>query len=261
LILALAIPPLALAGSSAYAQEVASDVPAGIQFSKDLGRTDPSTEINITVHLKLSDKAAFDAAVDALYDPASPNFHQWMTNDDLKKFAPSEAQRSSVRAELAAHGLTILSTDILGFMIRARGTIANVESAFKTEIHQFEHNGIVYRANVRDIQLTGEAGNYVSSVAGIEGHQMRPLAVRAVDLRTHQPFPSVKVDTLPKNSGFPAGSTPDGLSAPETLMLEGTNGANAVYTGTVYDIDPNLIPDYLPSQLQTVLGLNEVYAA
>ena len=60
LIIALAISPLAVAGSSAYAQGVATDVPAGIQYSKDLGRIDSSTEINITVHLKLSDKAAFD---------------------------------------------------------------------------------------------------------------------------------------------------------------------------------------------------------
>jgi subtilase family serine protease len=88
LIIALVIPPLALVGSSAYAQAVATDVPAGIQSSKDLGLPDPSTEINITVHLKLSDKAAFDQAVEALYDPVSPTFHKWMTNDDLKKYAP-----------------------------------------------------------------------------------------------------------------------------------------------------------------------------
>jgi subtilase family serine protease len=56
-------------------------------------------------------------------------------------------------------------------------------------------------------------------------------------------------------------STPNPLSAPETLTLEGTNGANAVYTGTVYMLDPSLVADYLPSQLEAVLGLNEVYAA
>jgi subtilase family serine protease len=260
LIIALAISPLAVAGSSAYAQGVATDVPAGIQNSKDLGRVDSSTEINITVHLKLSDKAAFDKAVDALYDPASSTFHQWMTNDDLKKYAPSEAQRSTVRQELVAHGLTILSTDDIGFVIRARGTIANVESAFNTEIHQFEHDGIAYRANVRDIRLTGEAGNYVSSVAGIESHQMRPLAVRAVNPRTQQPLPSVQIDKVAAGSGFPAGSTIDCLSAPQTYVLQGSNNVSADYTGTVYMLDDSLICSYLPSQLQTALGLNEVYA-
>jgi subtilase family serine protease len=261
LLIALLIPPLAVAGSSAYAQTVATDVPAGIHLSKDLGRVDPSTEINITVHLNLSDKAAFDNAVDALYDPASPTFHKWMTNADLKKYAPTEAQRSSVRQELEAHGLKILSTDRLGFMIRAHGTIANVESAFNTEIHQFEHNGLTFRANVRDIRLTGEAGNYVYSVAGIESHQMRPLAVQAVNLRTQQPLPSVEIDKTVKAAGFPAGSTPNPLSAPETLTMPGTNGVSASYGGTVYLLDDSLIADFLPNQLETALGLNEVYAA
>ena len=260
LIIALAISPLAVAGSSAYAQSVASDVPAGIQYSKDLGRVDPSAEINISVHLKLTDKAAFDQAVDALYDPASSTFHQWMTNDDLKKYAPSEAQRSTVRQELVAHGLTILSTDEIGFFIRARGTVANVESAFNTEIHQFEHDGITYRANVRDIRLTGDAGNYVSSVAGIESHQMRPQAVRAVNPRTGESLPSVAIDKVAAGTGFPAGSTNDCLSAPQTYTLDGTNNVDAVYTGTVYMLDDSLICSYLPNQLQTALGMNEVYA-
>ena len=79
---------LAVGGSSPYAQAEATNVPAGIQLSKDLGLADPSVEINITVHLKLNDKAAFDKAVDALYDPASPTFHKWMTNADLKMYAP-----------------------------------------------------------------------------------------------------------------------------------------------------------------------------
>jgi len=105
-------------GSSAYAQ-VASNVPAGIQLSKDLGLADPAAEINITVHLKLNDKAAFDKAVNALYDHASPTFHKWMTNADLKKYAPTQAQQQIVRQELQNHGLTILSTDAAGFTIRA----------------------------------------------------------------------------------------------------------------------------------------------
>ena len=155
---AVAISLLAVGGSSAYAQVAATNVPAGLQFSKDLGLADPSVEINITVHLKLSDKAAFDKAVDALQDPASPTFHKWMTNADLKRYAPAENQRQAVRQELENHGLTILATDAIGFTIRARGTIANVESAFNTEIHQFQHNGKVFRANVRNARLNGKAG-------------------------------------------------------------------------------------------------------
>jgi subtilase family serine protease len=248
--------------SSAAAQPAKSNVPAGIQISKDLGRADAGAEINLTVHLKLNDKAAFDRAVDALYDPASPTFHQWMTNADLRRYAPAEEQRKSVRQELEKHGLTILSTDAFGFSIRAHGTIASVESAFNTEIHQFNYQGNIFRANVRNARLTGEAGNYVSSVAGLESHQVRPLYVRALDPRTQKPFPSIPLSA--HASGFPPGSTTDCLSAPATYKLKGkTHLPVGDYSGTVYATDTNtsLVCDYLPSQLWTALGLDEVFAA
>jgi len=249
-------------GSSAYAQLAETNVPAGIQLSKDLGRSDLATEINITVHLKLKDRAAFDKAVAALYDPASPTFHHWMTNADLARYAPTEAQREMVREELRSHGLSILSTDAIGFNIRARGTLGNVESAFNTELHEFEYNGRTFRANVRNARLTGEAGNHVFTVAGLESHQVRPLAIRALDPQTKKPFPSVPLGKVVKGVTFPPLSTTNCLSAPATYDLVGSTPLPVgVYTGTVYSVDSSLICDYLPSQLQTALGLDQVYSA
>jgi len=244
---------------SAEAQSAENKVSAGIPISKDLGRADLSTAINITVHLKLSDKAAFDRAVDALYAPASPTFHKWMTNGDLKKYAPTEEQRQMVREELKKHGLTILSTDSLGFTIRARGSIAGVEDAFNTEIRQFEHSGRVFRANVRNARLNGAGGDYVSTVAGLESHQVRPMALRAQDPSAHAAYPSVPLSKLAQGSGFPPFSTTDCLSSPASYNLQAADGTTAVYSRTVFTTDQ--VCDYLPSQLQDVLGLNDVYAS
>jgi subtilase family serine protease len=249
----------ALAASFASAQR-SNNVPDGIRVSRDLGLADASKQINISVHLQLPDRAAFDRAVDALYDPASPTFHKWMSNADLRKFAPSEKQRETVRQELRANGLTILSTDSLGFNIRARGTIASVERAFNTEIHQFEYNGKTFRANVRDARLNGEAGNYVSTVAGIESHTITPMYKQAVNRATGKPFPSIPLSKTANT--FPAGSTPDCLSAPSTFNLTGASTLpTATYTGTVYTENSNQVCDYLPSQLQEALGLTDVYDA
>jgi subtilase family serine protease len=261
---ALSTALFAAGASTVYAEVSASKVPAGIQRAADLGRVDPSTEINITVHLALSDKAAFDDAVEALYDPASPTFHKWMTNADLRAYALPEAQREIVRQELQNHGLTILSTDPIGFTIRAHGTIANVERAFDTEIHQFGFQGKTFRANVRPARLSGAAGDYVSAVAGLESHHVRPLAVRALDPRTQKPLGSkpLKADA----TGFPSGSTTDCLTPPETLTLQGTTALPVgIFTGTGYSTDEssfvNPICTYLPSQLWTALGLDEIFAA
>jgi subtilase family serine protease len=247
-------------GTSSFAQGAVSNVSPGIQISNDLGRASESTEINITVHLTLNDKAAFDNVVASLYDSSSPNFHQWMSNADLQKYAPSEAQQDIVRRELEKNGLTILSTDAFGFSVRAHGTIAQVESAFNTEIHQFEYSGNVFRANVSNARLAGAAGALVSSVAGIESHQVRPLAVRAVTSATQKALPSVPITA--NAGGFPAGSTTDCLSAPKTYTLQGsTHFPLGVYSGTVYSRDQSLICTYLPSQLWSALGLDAVFAA
>jgi subtilase family serine protease len=256
----LVIALLAVAGSSASAQQVASNVPAGIQLSKDLGPADPTEEINITVHFQLPNRAAFDKAVDALYDRTSPTYHHWMTNADLSKFAPSAAQQQIVREELERNGLTIVGTDKIGFFVRAHGTIGTVEHAFNTEIHDFEYNGQTFRANVRNAQLSGEAAKYVSTVAGIEQHQVRPMYSRAVNPHTQKAFPSYPLTANATANGFPNLSTTQCLSTPEKINL-GTSLPTAAYSGTVYSANSNLICDYLPNELQAALGLIDVYDA
>jgi subtilase family serine protease len=256
---ALSTALLTVGGSFAYGQRIEHNVPAGIQVSKDLGRSDLSKEINITVHLQLSD--AFHSAVDALYDPSSPTYHKWMTNADLMKYAPSEQQREVVREELERNGLTILSTDKLGFTIRAHGTIGAVEKAFNTELHEFEYRGKTYRANVRDARLNGEAGTYVSTVGGIERHTARPLAIRAVDPRTKQPFPSVALSKINATGGFPELSTNNCLTKPQTYSFGSSSSLpEASFSGPVYLLNSSLFCDWLPNQLWDALGLSDVYA-
>ncbi|MGA9528792.1 MAG: S53 family peptidase [Terriglobales bacterium] len=251
---------LAVGGFSAYAQRVENNVPASIQVSRDLGLADAAAEINITVHLTRNDKAAFDKAVDALYDRTSPTYHKWMSDAELRKYAPSASQRQMVSRELQKNGMTILSTDRYGFTIRAHGTIASVEKAFNTEIHQFERNGKVFRANVRNARLNGEAGNYVYTVAGIESHQVQPLYKQAINPVTKKPIAPVLLKNVSKQTGFPSGSTTDCL-APSATYNFGSSLPTATYTGTGYSLDSSVICDYIPSQLEAALGLNDVYAA
>ena len=90
---------------------------------------------------------------------------------------------------------------------------------------------------------------------------MRPLYERAIDPRTQKPYASVPLSKLGAASRFPAQSTTDCLTAPQTYTLEyGDALPEGVYTGTVYDLN-GLPCVYLPQQLQTAYGLNAVYEA
>jgi subtilase family serine protease len=245
----------------AGAQQIANNVPDGIRLASDLGRVASGQELTITVQLQLQNKAAFDQLVDALYDPESPSFHRWLSDEDLKKYAPAKEQSDAVRKELESHNLEILSADENGFSIRARGTAANVESAFNTEIHEFQRNGEVFRANVENARLSGAAGDYVAAVAGLESHQARPRLSRAVNLKTHRAPPTIALSKVEASGGLGSIITDQILSPAETFSFT-TPGAKlptGVYYGNVYNADPNLIPDYTPAQLQALYGLPAAY--
>ena len=248
---------------AAGAQQIANNVPEGTRQASDLGRVASAQEITITVRLQMQNEAAFDEAVDALYDPASPTFHKWLTEEDLKKYAPGKERSDAVRKELESHGLEILSADENGFSIRARGTAANVESAFNTEIHEFQRNGKIFRANVENARLSGVAGDYVAAVAGLESHEVRPHLRRAVNIKTHKEPPTIPLTKVKADGGLGSIVTDQILSSPETFSFK-TPGAKlpvGVYYGNVYNANPALIPDYTPAQLEALYGLPAAYKA
>jgi hypothetical protein len=131
-----------------------------------------------------------------------------------------------------------------------------VERAFNTAIHQFQHNGKSFRANVQNAQLSGAATSYVSSVSGLESHQMRPLISRAVNLKTKQPFPSVALSKVQASGGLSSVITNPILSAPSTFTFT-TPGASlpvGIYYGNVYGANPKLVPDYTPAHCSISTG-------
>ncbi len=243
--------------------ESAHNVPPSVRLAGDRGAIDTAQTLTITVHLKMQDEAAFQKAVDALYDPASPTFHKWMTDEEIKKYAPSQDKVEAVRTELESHGLTVLSVDKNGLSIRARGATGQVEAAFGTQLHQFESNGRVFRANIQDAKLTGAAGDYVKTVSGLESHTVTPLAKRATNVKTKQPIAGVPLSKVKTSGGLSAFITDQALSPPETFVLE-TPGAQlpvAVYNGNVYDANLNLEIAFTPQQLEHIYGLHNAYAA
>jgi subtilase family serine protease len=264
LIAAASCMPLAMLPTrAALAQRIDDNVPAGIRQASDLGRVAASDQMTITVHLQMQNKAGFDKAVDALYDPASSTFHKWLTDADLEKYAPTSEQVDAVRKQLENHGLEIVSSDKNGFSMRARGTAANVENAFNTQIHEFQRNGKVFRANVTNARLSGPAGDYLAAVSGLESHQARPSLRRASNPLTNQAPPAVPLSKVEASGGLASLITDQILYTPSTSVFT-TPGAAlpvGVYFGNVYGANPDLVPDYTPAQLQARYGLPVAYKA
>ncbi len=239
-------------------------VSPAIQKASDLGAVDPGQPIKLTVYLTMHNQAAFDDAVDKLYDPQSPTYHKWMSDEDIAKYAPTPAELKIVQQELEKNGLSVLSIDSDGLSIRVQGPAANVEKAFQTQLHSFSLNGKTFRAPVQEAQLTGAAGALVSSVVGLEQHTVKPLLKHAGDPRTGLAKPPISLATV-EAKGLGSYVTTNCLqpAAEQTYVTPGAALPIGVYFGNSYDLSDatGRACDFAPKDLQTHYNMKAAYAA
>jgi subtilase family serine protease len=88
-------------------------------------------------------QAAFDAYVQSEYEAGSPNFHQWLTADQIgERFGPSSADIASITGWLGSQGFAVSHTAKDRMTITFGGTAGQVQSAFHTSIHNLSVNGV-----------------------------------------------------------------------------------------------------------------------
>lgn len=231
------------------------DVPGIVSQASDLGRVAPDKEMRVTVWLKGRKSAEFDRAVEQLYTPGSPTYHKWMTEQDLAQYEVSANEAKTVRAELERHGLNV-TPDATGTALVARGMVANVESAFHTQIRNYALNGRMLQANATKAALAGNAANLVETVSGLSTSTKRPMLVR-------QKNPEAGRDMAPKLLLQPAAA--DGFSGYITdkcfqnpvafnFTTPGASLPAAIYFGNNYDQGPSLVCGYSPKKLASIYG-------
>jgi subtilase family serine protease len=239
-----------------------NDLPKIASIGVDRGPIATDQEQNLTVLLKLPDRSAFDKAVESLYDPASANYHHWLTDADLEKYAPTATDFETVKNELVSRGFAVLSSDPRRFSLRVRGSIATIERAFHTELHTFEYKGRTYQAHTTPAQLAGEAGDLIDSVAGLDRHQVLPRRTIALNPANGKPKFEKKVLSSSAAAAIFGEITDAALSTASDFNYKTPKALLPVanYWGSVYDSDINLTVSFTPKQLQSHYGLAPLFA-
>jgi len=110
--------------------------------SNDRGRVAPDLAMgDLVLVLKRSPElqTVFDSYVAGEYKPGSPNYHQWLSPEEVgEKFGPSRADVETTLNWLRDHGFSIDEVSKDRLSIRFSGSASQVETTFHTEIHQIE---------------------------------------------------------------------------------------------------------------------------
>ncbi len=131
----------------------------------------------MTLNFKRSDaqEASLQALLQAQQQAGSPSYHKWLTPAQFgQQFGMSSADIAKASAWLQQEGFTITAVSQSSNAISFSGTVASVERAFQTQIHNYTVNGEKHFANSTSISIPSALAGTVSGVRGLNDFRLKP---------------------------------------------------------------------------------------
>jgi subtilase family serine protease len=109
-------------------------------------------------------------------DPASPRYHVWLTPEQFgEQFGAAQEDIDSITGWLESQGFQVTEVAAGRRSIEFSGTVAQVETAFHTQIYRYEWNGRQHIANATDISIPAALAPVVSGVVSLHDFGPRPF--------------------------------------------------------------------------------------
>lgn len=104
------------------------------------GELSANKSMSLAVSLPLHNQATLDATLADLYNPASPNYHYWLTTDEfVANFSPTTDDVAKVSAFFQKHGLTVTKVHSNRLVVDVSGPVSAVEEAFGVKMKTYRH--------------------------------------------------------------------------------------------------------------------------
>ncbi len=139
--------------------------PAGAQL---VGRLPGSQQLNLALTLALHNEAQLDALLNQLYDPASPNYHRFLTVEQFTaQFGPTTDDYAKAIAFAQSHGLTIANTAPNRLVLDVSGAASNIEQAFQVKMQVYQHPTENRTFYAPDVEPSVDASVPIQGVNGL----------------------------------------------------------------------------------------------
>src|SRR6266851_1144576 len=147
--------------------QIAGNHPLLAESATPLGVVPSQMPLQMAITLKLRDPAGAQALLTELQNPASPNYHQWLSSEEFAaRFDPAQSDVDAVTGWLANQGFTIESASRLQRTIRCSGTAAMVQNSLRTRLHYFGNLGRY--GNVEDPTIPAQFAGLIAQIHGLD---------------------------------------------------------------------------------------------
>jgi subtilase family serine protease len=116
---------------------------------------------------------AFASLIKEQHNPASPNFHKWLTAAQIgAQFGAASSDLQKIAAWFADQGFQVNAVYPNGTVVDFSGNAGQVRGAFHTEIHSLSVDGVPHFANMSDPQIPAALAPAIAGVVSL--HDFRP---------------------------------------------------------------------------------------
>ena len=116
-------------------------IPSRARIAPLLGRAAPHEAVPLSITLQLQHGAELAALIAAQQDPATPEYHRWLTPDEFRaRFAPPPDTYAALVQWLEQQGF-VVRTWPNGLRIDFSGRVAGVEGAFGVRLNRYDDRG------------------------------------------------------------------------------------------------------------------------
>ena len=145
--------------------------PEARNAANDLGAAPENQQIpHMMLQLRrpAEQEQALNTLITELHDPQSPNYQHWLTPSEIgAQFGLAQSDIQAISNWLQQQGFTINSVYPNRMVIDYSGTAAQVRTAFRTDIHNFNVNGVTRFANTNDPSIPAALAPAVVGIASL----------------------------------------------------------------------------------------------
>ncbi len=132
---------------------------------------------NLALHFRMTDaqQAALDKLLRDQQDPASGVYHKWLTPEQFAdRFGLSTDDINRIVVWMQSQGFHVEDVARSRNSVTFSGTAAQLQQAFRTEIHHFNVNGELHYASASEPAIPSALAGIVLRIRGLDDFRPRP---------------------------------------------------------------------------------------
>jgi subtilase family serine protease len=170
---------LVLARADAAERQVLhGHVPKAISHLQSAGRLPPSNIVELAISLPLRNPVELTSLLEQIYDPASTNFHRYLTPDQFaERFGPTVEDYEAVKMFAHSNHLAVTGTFDNRMIVDVAGAVPEIEKAFHVSMHRYPHPTEVREFYAPDVEPSVDLAVPLLEINGLNDYdRAHPLS-------------------------------------------------------------------------------------